>query len=208
MFVGVALIGRIGTSRMILEWMQAMGLDYGGIFATASLRAGLPGRSGELGGYAVAIWRLNDRRVGVGLLGLEMFAGSGAASGCTRTGNGCVRLTLAERVMTKGLVSLAVTARAVRFFVRIPRPRMLDLSEAWFELSKSVAPRRAMQLLAAESASAERRAAVRVGGRAVVRDSDLCVAVTARVDCYGLGAREFQNFCERLTQVCDGIQAA
>lgn len=110
--------------------------------------------------------------------------------------------------MTKGLVSLAVTARAARFFVRIPRPRMLDLSEAWFELSKSVAPRRAMQLLAAESAAAERRAAVRVGGRAVVRDSDMCVAVTARVDCYDLGAREFQNFCERLTQVCDGIQAA
>jgi hypothetical protein len=91
--------------------------------------------------------RRNDRRVGVALLDLEMFAGIAAAPGRRKSGNRGGRPTVAERVMRGRLVSLAVTARAARFFARTARPRMVELIEACFELSESFEPRRAMQFL-------------------------------------------------------------
>ena len=113
--------------------------------------------------------RRNDRRVGVALLDLEMFADMGAAPGWTKTGNRGVRLTMVERVLRGRVASLAPTVRAARFFARTARPRMLELIEEWFESSESVEFRRAMQLLAAESAAVVRRFAVRVDKRVVER---------------------------------------
>jgi hypothetical protein len=123
--------------------------------------------------------RRNDRRVGVALLDLEMFADMGAATARTKSGNRGVRLTVAERVMRGRLVSLAVTARGDRFFARTVRPRMLELIEACFELSEWFEPRRAMQLLAEESAAAVRRVAVRVGNRVVSRIVERVAAICA-----------------------------
>lgn len=121
--------------------------------------------------------RRNDRRVGVGLRDLEMFADSGSASWSATTGNRCVRLLIAERVMTGRLVSLAVTTRAARLFARTPWLRMLESIEEFFELPVSVEFRRAMQLLTAESAAAVRRVAVRMGERAVERLATICALV-------------------------------
>jgi hypothetical protein len=113
------------------------------------------------------------------LLDLEMFADMGAATARTKSGNRGVRLTVAERVMRGRLVSLAVTARGDRFFARTVRPRMLELIEACFELSEWFEPRRAMQLLAEESAAAVRRVAVRVGNRVVSRIVERVAAICA-----------------------------
>src|ERR1700757_4624164 len=118
--------------------------------------------------------RRNDRRVGVALLDLEMFADMASAAGRRKTGNRGVRLTGAERVMRGRLVSLAVTARRARFFARTARPRMVELIEACFELCELFEPRRAMQFLAAESAAAVRRVAVRAGEQAVERVTTIC----------------------------------
>ena len=120
--------------------------------------------------------RRNDRRVGVALLDLEMFADMGAAPGWTKTGNRGVRLTMVERVLRGRVASLAVTARAARFFARTARPRVLELIDEWFESSESVEFKRAMQLLAAESAAVVRRVAVRVVERVVERVAEICAA--------------------------------
>ena len=61
--------------------------------------------------------RRNDRRVGVALLDLKMFADMAAALGRAKSGNRGVRLMGAECVMRGRLVSLAATARGDRFFV-------------------------------------------------------------------------------------------
>ena len=124
--------------------------------------------------------RRNDRRVGVALLDLEMFADMGAALGRMKSGNRGVGLTVAERVMRGRLVSLALMARAARFFARTARPGMLELIEACFELPESFEPRWALQLLGGESAAVERRVAVRagkrVGKRIVERVAAICTA--------------------------------
>src|ERR1700757_647429 len=113
--------------------------------------------------------RRNDRRVGVALLDLEMFADMAAAAGRRKRGNRGARAIVAGCVMEGGLLGLGGTARAARFFVRAARPRMVEFIEACFELCELFEPRRAMQFLAAESAAAVRRVAVRAGEEAVER---------------------------------------
>ena len=142
--------------------------------------------------------RRNDRRVGVALLDLEMFADMASAAGRRKSGNRGVRLIGAERVMRGRLVSLAVTAWAARFFARTARPRMVELIEACFELCELFEPRRAMQFLAAESAAAVRRVAVRAGEQAVKRVATICwLRFSPEPIVMSLRLLDFRNSCGR-----------